>query len=360
MEYKTIYEDMTFDKLMADMLERVPNSLDKREGSVIWDALAPCALEFENLYNELDFILRNSFGSTADREYLILRAKERDIYIQEATASIIKCKFNVQVESGSRFNYEDINFTVFEFIEEKQDFFYYKARCETAGTVGNIPNVSLTPIDNINGLSVAEVVEIIIPAEDEEDTESFRERYFESIKRQDYGGNIEDYKRKVKAIHGIYGVKVYPVWNGGGTVKLVIQNSELKAPTEEMVREVQEIIDPVRNQGKGIGVAPIGHTVTVLGVSENKVNVTLNITLEHSKSYHDIETEVKAKIENYLLDLSKNWDKKEYIVVRVAQIEARILDIEGVLDTVVKINGKEENLELGSNEIPVIGVVTNE
>ena len=36
---------MTFDEIMERLLERVPDTFDKREGSVIWDALAPAAYE---------------------------------------------------------------------------------------------------------------------------------------------------------------------------------------------------------------------------------------------------------------------------------------------------------------------------
>lgn len=360
MEYKEIFQNMTFERLMEDMLSRIPNSIDKREGSIIWDALAPCAIEFENIYNELDFILRNSFGITADREYLILRALERDVHIEEATQSIVKCRFNIDLPLGFRLNYEDLNFTVFEFIEYRNDFYYFKARCENSGTVGNVPNVSLTPIDQVLGLSVAEVVDVIIPGEDEEDTEVFRQRYLDSIKRLDYGGNIEDYKRKVRAIPGVYGVKVYPIWNGGGTVRIVIQNTELKIPSDDMIRDVQEKIDPVRNQGKGIGIAPIGHVVTVEGVRNKIVNISITLTLEGGISYSNISNEIKAKIENYLLSLSKIWDRKENLIVRVSQIEARILEIEEILDVVVNINGKNENFNLTSDEIPILGVINND
>ena len=42
-----MFEVMTYEKIMERMLARVPNSLDKREGSVMLDALAPAAKEDE-------------------------------------------------------------------------------------------------------------------------------------------------------------------------------------------------------------------------------------------------------------------------------------------------------------------------
>ena len=38
-----MYEDMTYEHILQGMLNRVPDDIDKREGSVIYDALAPAA-----------------------------------------------------------------------------------------------------------------------------------------------------------------------------------------------------------------------------------------------------------------------------------------------------------------------------
>ena len=36
---------MTYEQILERMLSRVPNTFDKREGSVIFDAIAPSAYE---------------------------------------------------------------------------------------------------------------------------------------------------------------------------------------------------------------------------------------------------------------------------------------------------------------------------
>ncbi|MGI6318486.1 MAG: baseplate J/gp47 family protein [Dethiobacteria bacterium] len=95
----------------------------------------------------------------------------------------------------------------------------YKAECEQLGSYRKRIFRPLDNIDNISGVT-AELTDILIPGEDEETDESLRQRYFESLVSQAYGGNIADYKQKVTALPGVGGVKVEPVWNGGGTVKL--------------------------------------------------------------------------------------------------------------------------------------------
>ena len=53
-----MYEDVTYDAILARMLGRVPDDLDKREGSVIYDALAPAAIELQLMYlNYLNLVL---------------------------------------------------------------------------------------------------------------------------------------------------------------------------------------------------------------------------------------------------------------------------------------------------------------
>ena len=55
------------------------------------------------------------------------------------------------------------------------------------------------------------------------------------------------------------------------------------------------------------------------------------------------------------MELIKEWEDVD-IIIRISQIEARILGIEGVIDVGdTEINGVAENLVLESDEIPVKG-----
>ena len=69
---------------------------------------------------------------------------------------------------------------------------------------------------------------------------------------------------------------------------------------------------------------------------------------------------MKKAIQDYFDSLAKTWDEQENLVVRVSQIETKVLNVEGVIDiTGTKINGGTQNISLTSNAIPVLGVVTN-
>lgn len=356
-----LYIDKNFDDIMSDLLSRVPDDIDKREGSVIYDALAPVAMELVLLYYEYLDAVRNSFGITADRPSLILRALDRDVHIKEATHSIVKGAFNREIPQGYRFNYEKLNFRVEDSlgVDGKRNLYLYKLRAEEPGEIGNVAFGNLTPIDEIGNLSYAKIEGVLTPGADAEDTEAFRRRYYDSIKRSDYGGNIDDYKRKVTAIDGVGAVKVYPVWNGGGTVKLVIQNSEYKTPSKEMIDDVQTKVDPVTNHGKGMGIAPIGHTVTVTGAVRMPIKVKTTYEKAVSADQSVIEGKIQSKINRYMEELAEKWWESTATIIRISRIESLILEVDGVIDVKnTSINGQEDNLQLSDEAYPALEEVT--
>lgn len=280
----------------------------------------------------------------------------------------------------------------------------HRVTCETAGAHANGYTGQLIPIEYVDGLTHAELVELLIPGDDEEDTEVFRQRVLDSFKSQAFGGNQADYIEKVKAMPGISAVKVHPVWNGdiapstlipdatvtawytsaiaglsepvaawltavytaalnkkltvGGTVKLVLLASNNTAPSETLIDEVQTAVDPTENAGEGLGLAPIGHVVHVTGVEPVPVSITLNLTYASGWNWGAIKSYVEAVIDDYFAELAGTWATSDHLTIRISQIESRILSecsdmITDIADT--QINGKEENLVLGADSIPVRG-----
>ena len=83
-----MYEDKTYEAILQEKLARVASSLDKREGSIIFDALAPNSLESAMIYVALDTVLNETFADTASRDYLIMRCAERGITPLPATYAV--------------------------------------------------------------------------------------------------------------------------------------------------------------------------------------------------------------------------------------------------------------------------------
>lgn len=401
------FENQTYEAIMQRILERVPQNLDKRASSPDWNASAPAAVEMAILYTALDFILEATFADTAPREYLTRRAAERGVTPFPATAAVFRGDFNKEVPTGSRFSLENLNYTVTERMAEDDTptTKAYRVRCETEGIIGNTQLGALIPIDYINGLTTAELVELLIPGADEEQTETFRQRYVDSLTSQAFGGNQTDYKEKVLALPGVGAVKVFPVWNGGiapqslvpttevttwynsavgtlppvvaawlssvytaaesllltvgGTVRLVIMDTAHGIPSEELIADVQEAIDPPTGHGEGLGLAPIGHVVKVDGVARTTINVALTLTYQTGWDWKAVESYVQTAIDGYFAELAKGWQAADNTVVRVSQIETRVLTCPGIVDVKdTKLNGNPDNITLDGVHIPARGVVS--
>lgn len=399
-----MYEAQTYESILARMLQKalsINSNLDTREGSLVWYGDAPAAVELQNLYIALDTVLNETFADTATRPYLILRAAERGLSPQPASPAILQMAITpttLLLPLNTRFSIGELNY----YVSADRGSGNYELTCETAGEAGNNYTGTVIPIEYVDGLETCKITSMLVPGEDEEDTELFRQRYLNSLNAQAFGGNQIDYIEKVNAIPGVGGVKVYRAWNGdlkpanmippkeaeawieglsgvpepvklwldtvyaaaknnmftvGGTVKLVVINSTFTVPSPTLVEQVQTAVDPLQNAGEGVGIAPIGHVVRVEGVQEETVDLGFALYYQRGWSWEDVSGYVTEAINGYFLELAQSWaDQDEALVVRISQIESRLLGITGILDIAnTTINEKAANHTLALDHIPVLG-----
>ena len=397
--------EQTYEAVLKREMSRVPSDLDTREGSLIWYANAPGAVEITNLHIAIEEALNNGFADTASRQYLIRRAAERGLSPQAASAAVLELTItppeNV-LPLGTRFSIGALNYAATKHVSAG----VYEITCETPGEAGNDYRDTCIPIEYVPGLETCTVTALLIPGEDEEDTEVFRQRYFNSLHAQAFGGNRQDYLEKVNAIPGVGAVKVYRAWNAdisptslippdsaehwietlsdapedvkawldavyraasqskltvGGTVKLVILDSTLHKPSTTLVQLVQTTIDPVQNAGEGLGLAPIGHVVKVYGAEDEKVDVSFAVYCRRGITWEDVQAAASDAVTDYFRKLAKSWaDTEGPLVVRVSQVESHLLTVSGILDVAhTTLNGLEENLTLALDHLPVLGTLSS-
>jgi uncharacterized phage protein gp47/JayE len=157
----------------------------------------------------------------------------------------------------------------------------------------------------------------------------------------------------------IYNASLNKLLTVGGTIKVIILSSENKTPSDELVEEVQETLDPPINSGEGVGLAPIGHVVNVVGAKTQRVNYAFTITYQKGYSYDTVADAIKGAVDAYHDELTSLWSGTENTVIKTNQIGARLLELEHIEDVAaVRINGKAENLVLDEEYIPVRGDVS--
>lgn len=375
------FSDKTYGKILSRQLNRVPNTIDKREGSMIQTALGPESWYLEGLYLDLDAVQKNAYAETAGGEFLDLLVAERGIERKASAYAVKKGVFNRTVPVGSRFSALTgdgyLTYRVMEFIEQTETGYTYRMKCETAGQIGNHYTGQLIAIDYVTGLTFAELTELLSAGTEEETDDSLRERYMATFDVPTFGGNIASYRNAILAIDGVGEVQVYPAWKGGGSVLCSILDGNFRPAGKELVRTVQDIICPLDEEGdepssNGYGLAPIGAAVTVGTGTELELNITLSVQFLNTvpDGGSGYKSQIENKLEQYLKSVRQSWgtmvksQKIEYAVtVYISRIIYAILDIPEVVNvTEVIINGSASDIVCMENfsvqQVPILGKVT--
>jgi len=350
-----LFDDKTQNNIMIDLKSAIEPDTDTGEGTLIDHSLRGAAAEFEQAYIELGLIDQNGYAETADREHLILRAKERGIEPFPASNAVWKAECNIDIALNTRFSAGELTYTCVGKMEPGK----YRLMCEQTGTRGNIKRGELTPIEYIDGFDSGGLVELLIPARDDEETEAFRTRYISIVAAaQAFGGNRAQYKAMMHEIEGVGACKIYRVTQYEKRIKIYFLDSTYKTPNKTLVSDVQKIMDPVGKQGEGEGKAAIFHVVDIYPCISETVKTEAKITIDTGYAWGDLLPGIEEKIDNYFLELAKSWEDEEYITVRILKVNAAIAGVEGIVDVQdTALNGKKENLLLDPNVIPVRGVV---
>lgn len=350
-----MYEDKTYEALLAEGKAQVSDDILKTEGSLVHNAISILAYELEKFYIQADYLLKQINPETADYENLVKLCAQRGIYPEDATACQVKLVGDVEIPVGARFNLGIYNYIVISKISKLECV----ARCEAAGTGPNGLTGACSQITYVEGLTSSTITEVLIPGTDKSTKEELLEAYKSSLNNASFGGNVSEYKQKLNAFDGIGGCKIYPVWKGGGTVKAVLISSDHRAVSDYLVEQIQEEMCPTPKTGYGI--AAIGHDVTVVSAEEVTVNISSTITFLSGYSWEKCKAAIMAAIEAYVDSQRTSWsegDENSYITVYVSRIESAILSVQGVLDVGdTTLNGSTANLNLSWDQIPVLGEV---
>ena len=368
-------EAQNYDYWLNLMLDNVPNDIDKREGSIIYDAVAPAAMVNAQQSLSLANIIRETYIKTAQGEFLDYRAVEHGTSRYAATNTEVKAKFNddngnpINVNIGDRFA-SIAESPIFYTVIKANDDGTAEMQAEESGTRANSYIGQVLPVTPNDNLAWAEITEVTIPARDEETDDHLRERILKSEAWLAYGGNIADYLDMIHKIPEVGAAQIYPVWAGSGTVKLVIVNNDLMPASPDLVKKVKNIIDPEDNEAQGVGLAPIDHRVTVVAPEALKVDVSIQLQLTDQANKVAVEKGIKDMLNELFSELRKGWDTINATVGRGyslsiyrSRILSKIMLIDGVADSQLpKLNGEDKDIHLiFSNEVsqlPILGEVT--
>lgn len=375
-ELITEFQNKDYDYFLRKMLDAVPDNIDKREGSIIYDALAPAALVMGQQSLDMANVIKETYIKTASGEFLDYRAIEHGTSRYPATQTEAKAKVlndkkeplnNVQI--GDKFASIGDS-PIFYAVTKVNDDLTVELTAEVKGSSANSYIGQILPVTPNDLLSWAEITEITAPARDVESDNHLRARLLSSQSWIAYGGNVADYLDMTSKIDEVGAAQIYPTWNGGGTVKVVILNNNLMPASASLVQKVKNTLDPEDKQAEGYGLAPIDHAVTVTAPEELIVNVDISVKLDDTKVTRYVKDSITKAVEGYFQSLRKDWaDINQKLgrgyqeTIYRSKILSQVMLTEGVVNAKLpSLNGRDADIDLVFNnsksQLPVVGTVT--
>lgn len=353
----------TKNDIIVRMLNVIDDKYDKNIGGFYYDNISAVATELVDKYKNQDEILKNAFAGTAELQYLKIIAAERGVVWRDATKANGTVTFNVDanttINAGELVASELQNYVSTETktssLSGELDI---NVECENAGSIGNALANTITQLPvNIPGVNSVTNKSAFTNGYDAETRDELLRRYYENVLTPPTSGNKWHYLAWAKAVSGVKDSKIKPLWNGNGTVKVVVIDTNGQPASTDLINNVSSFIEKNR---------PIGATVTV--VAPTKLIINVNATIEYKTGYNKntvlesgltLENQMKANIESYLGEISFT----DETFVRYTKIGCIINDVEGVKDySNLTLNGGTANITIRDTttvtEVPFIGTFT--
>lgn len=363
--------EMTTEEAIRNrMLSRISDEWDKTEGSYIYDSISPVSIEMVFIAMMAKKILKQGFIQTAEGIFLDYRSDEHGLSRKEATYAIGKIKIvgnigakipkglKVATEADTVLDIQSVEFlTTEDVVIAEEGYVYAPIQAMNAGSIGNVTaNKIIVVMESNSNITSITNEEQTLGGTDIELDDNLRSRTLDYVRTPGTSGNVQNYKQWALSIPGVTAVHVKPLWNGNGTVKVIILGGDNEPATDELVKKVQDYI--VGDNNLGERQAPIGADVTVVSAEAITININANVVIDKEiTTLEKVQTLFKNSVENYLKENAFNSN-----TIYLSKIGSLLININGVLDyTDLKLNNNTENIPTNDEQVAVTGeVILNE
>lgn len=347
---------------LASLIDRVRGDLRGRleiDGPLLRRAMvdvlgAVWAGAVHTLYGYLDWLAKQLFGDTAERESLLRMAKLYDIKPVAATFATGNVSAtgedDAPIPVGTILRLDEntsYRVTTAGVISAVTGSGTFPVKAVLAGSAANVPaGTVLTFESEVPGVNATATVDVdgITDGEDEEGTEELRDRYLLRLREPPEGGADQDYEAWAIAVAGVTRAWVYPNENGLGTVVVrFVKDGEADIfPTAGDVTLVQAALDAER---------PITAEVTALAPTKLEVDFTIHLVPDNG----DTRAAVTAELTDLLRRVAEPGDGAGRGTVLLSAIRTAIGTAEGVTDYVLTVPAAD--VVPGVGALPVLGVI---
>ncbi|HGM1373212.1 TPA: baseplate J/gp47 family protein [Clostridioides difficile] len=275
-----MYSNQTYETIKNRTLKNINLDVYKGEGSFLNDMVSGNTFELSKMYVELSNIYKMAFIEDTYNQLLDKRVNEFGVYRKLGTEATGEVEFigenGVEISNGTIISYKDLSFVVIkDIVIGGEEGNISPVEALEIGTRYNLPSDCEFKVnDNIFGIEKITNINKFSGGTEIETDEELRERFFRVQKNQATSGNKAHYEEWALEVDGVYNAKVYPRWNGAGTVKVLLFGQNNQAVEEEIITKCREHIEEEM---------PIGATLTV--TTPIPLNITISASMELESGY---------------------------------------------------------------------------
>lgn len=334
-----MFSNQTYENIRQRILDNISIDIDKREGSFTSNMVAPLVEELAKAYINMSDILSLGFIEDTFDTFLDKRVSEFGVYRKEGTKAIgeikVEGKEGATIENGTLVKANDLYFTVLNDIELPTDNILYVEANEVGYKYNLLANTEFELVEKndkvtklVNEVDFKNGVDI-------ESDEDLRKRFVKVVNNPSTSGNKAHYEEWALEVDGVGRAIVYPLWNGNGTVKVMIVGNDNKSVSEDIINNCKLHIE--ENM-------PIGCQLTVTTPSLLNVSVKASIELKEGYDIEDIKLDFEASLNEYLKDVTS-----ELVYSKVYGILANHVGVEDV--SMLKLNNSNSNISISEDKI---------
>lgn len=335
-----MYSEQTYEVIKQRILDNIALDIDKREGSILNTFASANAMSLAKAYIEMGDILSLGFIEDTFDTYLDKRVSEFGVYRKEGTKATGQIKVTgdegTVISNGTTFLCNDLKFVMLNdvVIGEEDDICYVEAE-EVGYKYNLLPNSVFTLTEPIDGVKTLNNETAFKNGVDIETDDELRKRFIKVVNNPSTSGNKNHYEEWALEVNGVSRAIVYPLWNGNGTVKVMIVGNDNKPVLEGVINECKAHIE--ENM-------PIGCQLTVVTPTNLDVTITSTIELKEGYEKEEVKQEFEANLSEYIKSVTN-----ELTYAKVYGLLANIVGVEDI--TSLTVNGGTSNITIAEDKI---------
>ena len=341
-----MFSTQTYDAIKKRILDKIAQKLliDTREGSYTNTLISPTSLELTKAYMSMSDILSLGFIQTNFDSFLDRRVGEFGIYRKPGKKAHGQVKVSgidgTIIEDGTILIYGELRFIVLNRIELPSENIL-EVEAEEVGTKYNLLESTKLDLVESNSNIKSLIALTFYGGIDIETDEELRKRFVKVVNNPSTSGNKAHFEEWALEIDGVERAVVTPLWNGNGTVKVMVVGTNNKPLDSSIIENVTTHI--TENM-------PIGCKLTVVTPTLLDITVDASIKLAIGYTIDDIKTSLKSELDLYLSEV-----KDTFVYSKVYGLLA---SLNGVADIVnITLNNSTSNIAIASDKIPNISSI---